>query len=540
VQWLLAWARLALGKVLGPLLGPGRVDAVRLRLEGRVAEGERAAADPGVSALWIELRSLRAGWATLQSLRSALVKARERGKKVLVFLEEADNGSAYLASAADRIVMAPAGAMHLVGLRAEVLFLRGALERARVEPEFVRLGEYKSATEPFTRTSLSPEARDALDAILDDLYDQFVIGIAEGRSLTPEQVRALIDAGPYRAGEAKEAGLLDAVLYEDEVEGYLGEMIRAGGKKPAVVPADVYLRHARRSAPPAGTRLPPPRVALLVAEGMIRGGARPARLGRGVASRPFVEALREARDSSRISAIVLRVDSPGGSGLASDIIWREVLLAREKKPVVVSMGDVAASGGYYLSMPAHRIYAEPGSLTGSIGVIAGKFNLRGLYDLLGLAKETLDRGARAGVQSDYRPFTDEERAKLEREVQAYYDDFVDKAAQGRALPREKVESIARGRVWTGRQALARGLVDELGGLTEAVEGAKRRAGIPVAQPVHLEVFPKALPSLLAAWSWNPLRALPRTLQEPLDLADSLDSFRDGEPLAICPFMVTFL
>jgi protease-4 len=219
---------------------------------------ERAAADPGVSALWIELRSLRAGWATLQSLRSALVKARERGKKVLVFLEEADNGSAYLASAADRIVMAPAGAMHLVGLRAEVLFLRGALERARVEPEFVRLGEYKSATEPFTRTSLSPEARDALDAILDDLYDQFVIGIAEGRSLTPEQVRALIDAGPYRAGEAKEAGLLDAVLYEDEVEGYLSEMIQAGGKKPAVVTADVYLRHARRSAPPAGTRLPPP------------------------------------------------------------------------------------------------------------------------------------------------------------------------------------------------------------------------------------------------------------------------------------------
>jgi protease-4 len=180
-----------------------------------------------------------------------------------------------------------------------------------------------------------------------------------------------------------------------------------------------------------------------------------------------------SRRRSRISAIVLRVDSPGGSGLASDIIWREVLLAREKKPVVVSMGDVAASGGYYLSMPAHRIYAEPGSLTGSIGVIAGKFNLRGLYDLLGLAKETLDRGARAGVQSDYRPFTDEERAKLEREVQAYYDDFVDKAAQGRALPREKVESIARGRVWTGRQALARGLVDELGGLTEAVEGARR-------------------------------------------------------------------
>jgi protease-4 len=500
---------------------------------------DRAAEDPGVSALWIEMRSLRAGWATLQTLRGAVLKARGRGKKVLVFLEEADNGSAYLASAADRVVMAPAGAMHLVGLRAEVLFLRGALDRARVEPEFVRLGEYKSATEPFTRTSLSPEARDALDAILDDLYDQFVSGIAEGRGLTPKRVRTLIDAGPYRAQEAKEAGLLDDVIYEDEVEACVGGMIQSGDEKPAVVPAEVYLRHARRAPPPPGTRLPPPRVALLVAEGMIRGGRRPARLGRGVASAAFVDAIREARDARRVSAIVLRVDSPGGSGLASDIIWREVLLAREKKPVIVSMGDVAASGGYYVAMPADRIIAEPGTLTGSIGVIAGKFNLRGLYDLLGFAKETLDRGARAGAQSDYRPFTDEEREKLQREVQAYYDDFVDKAARGRALPRETMESIARGRVWTGRQALAHGLVDELGGLREAVEAAKRRAGIPVAQPVRLETFPKAFPALLAAWSWNPLRTLPRTLQEPLDMLDALASFREGEPLALCPFMVTF-
>jgi protease-4 len=428
--------------------------------------------------------------------------------------------------------------MNLTGLRAEVLFLKGALERARIEPEFLRLGEYKSAIEPFTRTSLSPEARDALDAILDDLYEQLVTGIAEGRRIAPETVRTLIDKGPYRASEAKKAGLLDEVLYEDELESKLGEFVYGNDVKPTVVEAGVYLRRARRRAPPPGAQFPFPRIALIPAEGLIRvGKTRRSQLGRSVAAGTFVDALRRARDDDRISAIVLRVNSPGGSGLASDLIWREVRLARRKKPVVVSMGDVAASGGYYLSMPANWIVAEPGTLTGSIGVIAGKFNFRGLYEFLGLAKETIDRGARAGAQSDYRPFTKEERLKLQLELQAFYDDFVEKAAEGRKLEKAALETVARGRVWTGKQALAHALVDQLGGIVEAIEAAKRFAGIPVAQPVRLVAATRPLPALLAGFSWNPLRTLPRGVSDAINLTESMGQFRDGELLAICPFQL---
>ncbi len=474
----------------------------------------------------------------LQTLRGAILEARRSGKRVIVFLEEAGNGTAFLASAADVVAMAPPGSLHLTGLRAEVLFLRGALDRARVEPEIVRLGEYKSAAEPFTRTSLSPEAREALESILDDLYDQFVAALAEGRGLSPERVRDLIDGGPYRAPAAKEAGLVDEICYEDEIEEKLGGFLGRPGSKPGVIPAGRWLRIARRMAPPPGTRVPAPRMALLVAEGFIRSGRTgPLWASRAVASTSFVEALRQARDDPRVRAIVLRVDSPGGSGLASDVIWRELRLAREKKPVVVSMGDVAASGGYYLAMGADWIVAEPATLTGSIGVIAGKVNLRGLYDLLGLSKEAIDRGERAGANSDYRPFTKAEKMKLEEDIKATYEDFVAKAATCRNLPPEEIDKAARGRVWTGRQALGLRLVDELGGIRAAIAAAKRRAGIPFGQPVRLEIFPRPVPSPFNLLARNPLRAIPRAAQDALALASAGGSVRQGEPLALWPLSV---
>ncbi len=560
-RWLLSWVGFGFRRLARTLVGPRRVDVVRLRLEGKLAEGvasptpfwwrwekrtyllsvlelfDRAGADPRVSAVLIEPSGLRAGWATLQTLRRAILRLKERGKKVVVYLEEGDNGLAYLASAADRVVMAPAGMLQLTGLRAEVLFLAGALERARVEPEFGRLGEVKAAVVPFTRTSLSPPARESLDAILDDLYEQLVTGLAEGRGLAPDRVQALIDGGPHRASEAKEAGLVDENLYEDELPNYLATLLGRPGVEPAVVEAPTFLRYAT-ALPPPGAQVPFPKVALIVAEGVIRTGrARPSQLARGVFSASFAEAVRHAADNDGLSAIILRVDSPGGSGLASDLLWREVRRAREKKPVIVSMGDVAASGGYYLSMPSDWILAEPATLTGSIGVIAGKFSLKGLYERIGLTKETLDRGARAGAHSDYRPFTPEEREKLETEVRAYYDDFVEKAAEGRGLGLEETEAAARGRVWTGQQALSRRLVDELGGIVEAIAVAKKRAGIPAAQPVSIEVLPRSLPSLLAGLSWNPLRALPVALRDVVDLAETLGGFREGELLALLPFKI---
>ncbi|MFQ5458578.1 MAG: signal peptide peptidase SppA, partial [Myxococcota bacterium] len=497
---------------------------------------ERLQRDDGVRAVVIDASRLRAGWATLQTLRRAVAGLRESGKKVILFLEDGDNALAYLAGAADRVIMPPSGTLQLTGLRAEVLFLQGILEKARVQPEFVRLGDYKSAVEPFTRKSLSPPARDALESILDDLYDQLVSGIAEGRGLSSKQIRALIDAGPYRAGEAKAAGLIDETLYEDELEDYLAAQLDRPAEKIGVVEADVYSRFARPPALPPGARVPFPRIALILAEGLIRTGrARPSQVGRSVGATTFCDALRHAREDDRISAIVVRVDSPGGSGLASDLIWREVKKAREKKPVVVSMGDVAASGGYYLAMPADWILAEPGTITGSIGVIAGKFSLRGLYDALGLVKETIDRGERAGAHSDYRPFTKEEKKKLQAEVEACYDDFVTKAADGRGMAIDAMQEVAQGRVWTGKQALSHRLVDELGGITEAISAAKSRAEIPTAQPVSVEVLPRHMPAFLSASLLNPLRAIPSSMRGALETAGSASEFREGEPLALWPF-----
>lgn len=565
LRWLIAWARLGVGRLLSSALAPRRVDVVRLRIEGKLAEGlappalfgfrwerrtyllnvleilERISRDSRVSAVVIEPSGLTAGWATLQTLRRSLERLRERGKKVILFLEEGDNGLAYLASAADRVVMAPAGMLHLTGLRAEVLFLHGVLERAHVEPEFVHLGEYKSAAETFTRTSLSPAARDALNSILDDLYDQLVSGIAEGRGLAPEQIKSLIDAGPYRAAEAKDAGLIDEILYEDELKDYVAALLDRPAEKMGVVKASAYMRYARPAALPPGARVPFPRIALILAEGLIRvGRARPSQFGRAVGAATLCDAIRRATSDERVSAIVLRVDSPGGSGLASDLIWREVQKAREKKPVVVSMGDVAASGGYYLSMPSDWIIAEAATLTGSIGVIAGKFNLRGLYDMLGLVKETIDRGERAGAHSDYRRFTKEELKKLEAEVRAFYDDFVTKAAEGRGIAIEEIEKAAQGRVWTGRQALSHKLIDELGGIPEAIAAAKRRADIPTDQPVNVELLPRPMASLLAGLPLNPFRNVPAPVKESIDLAESLGAFRDGEPLALWSLMVKII
>jgi protease-4 len=305
-----------------------------------------------------------------------------------------------------------------------------------------------------------------------------------------------------------------------------------------VLPAGPYVRAARRLPPPEGTRIPAPRVALLLAEGFIRSGrARPFPPRRTVASGTFVEAIRAARDDRRVQAIVLRVDSPGGSSLASDVIWRELRLAREKKPLVVSLGNVAASGGYYLAMAGDWVVTEGATLTGSIGVIAGKFNLRGLYDLLGLSKETIDRGARAGSSSDYRPLAPQERAKLEDDIRATYEAFVAKAAECRGLDRDALEKVARGRVWTGRQALGHRLVDELGGIKTAIAAAKRRAGIPFAQPVRLQVYPRIVASPLDVLLRNPLRALPGTWREPLELAEDLAALGESAPLALGSFLV---
>ena len=441
---------------------------------------DRAASDPSVTGVVLRVSQMPAvGWGRVQELRDALVRFRKSGKPAYAHLELCGTKEYYLASAASKVYALPAALLFVTGLEAEVTFLGGGLEKLGVEAQFEAVGKYKSAPDQYTGRSLSEPSREQLDALLDSLHGQFLQAVASARGKTPEEVQAALDAGPYDGPSALRAGLVDALLYEDQLDDKLERAAR-------VAPAS-YVRSAR------GFSLRPrPRVAVVYVVGEILPGASQSGVLSGdvAGSDTVTGALRQARDDEDIRAVVLRVDSPGGSGSASEEIWREVVRTRQKKPVVVSMGDYAASGGYYVSMAGDAIVAQPGTLTGSIGVFSGKFALRGLYEKLGLSKEILTRGERAAMLSAYRPWTREERARVAELMRSFYDGFVERAAEGRRRKPEEIEQVAQGRVWTGDQAARNGLVDRLGGLETALAVARERAGIGAGQDVALVVLPR--------------------------------------------------
>ncbi len=430
------------------------------------------------------------GWAGVQELRQALLSFRSKGKTVTCYMEESGNIDYLLASAADEIIMTPAGSLNLMGLVSEVIYFKEILDKLEIRPELFQMGKYKSAVEPYTRTGASRAMKEATNSLLDSLYDQLVSAISEGRNLKPAKVRRLIDEGPYLADDAHKIGLVDHLLYEDQLSGHMENKIN---RKPEMASLGQY-RHRKG---PGFSWLDPwrniPRIALIYASGIIHSGESRnyAGVGSSVGSHTLARSLRDVREDDSVAAAVLRVDSPGGSGLASDVIWREVSLFRDVKPIIVSMGDVSASGGYYISMCADHIVAQPATLTGSIGVIGGKINIRGLYEKLGLKKEISTRGKNADLFSDYTSFSPTGRKKLEQEMKSFYDAFVQKAAQGRKRKQREMEDSAKGRVWTGEQALGRGLIDEIGGLRRALEIAKARAGIPELQKTLLEILPRS-------------------------------------------------
>jgi protease-4 len=444
--------------------------------------------DERLQAVFLTVADLEAGWARLQGLRRSLLALQQAGKQVWVYLTEGDTREYYLASAADMIVLAPAGHLSITGLAAETLFFKGALDKLGVQAQVQQAGQYKSAGEPFTRQSMSDPHREMLEGLLDDLYDQVMSGIAEARNKSKAAVRELIDQGLFLAREALAAGLIDHVAYEDEVpallEGKIGPV--------QLIEAAAYRRRRARALRRRLLRDEPCKIALMTVGGPIkRGETVDSPEGpRAIGSSSFARDLKRVREDHSVAAVVMRVASPGGSGVASDLMWRELLRTRECKPLIISMGDVAASGGYYLALAGTRVFAEEGTITGSIGVIAGKAVLHDLYTTLGVGKEILTRGQRAALFSDYVAFAPSERERLDFEVQAFYQDFVEKVARCRSLSAEAVESSAQGRVWSGRQAWTRGLVDDMGGLEEALAEAKRRAGLPAERPVVIERVPK--------------------------------------------------
>jgi protease-4 len=451
---------------------------------------ESAAADPRVDGVLLRFAGTPSGWSKLHSLRRAVLEVREAGKRVVAYAETLDAPGYLLASAADRIFLPEAGQLFLVGLRAESYFFRGLLDRLDVRPEVVRMGDYKSAGEVFTRDRMSQEAREQLESLMDSWFDTLVDGIATGRNLEADAVRALIDRGPFPARAAAEQGLIDGCLYPDEVESKLAELsgeTESDARVRSIDAAAYYALGPKMRAWLPLTDLP--RIAYVVASGAIARGPG----SRGISSQGMGRLLEKLRERDSVRGVVLRIESPGGDAIASDLLWRSISRVAENKPVVASMGDVAASGGYYMAVAAHRVFAEIGTVTGSIGVVGGKLNLGGLYERIGVSKDGVERGARAGLVSDHRDFTSDERAAVKREIQGVYDIFVDRVAAGRGMSRESVEEVGGGRVWSGARARSIGLVDAVGGPLEALRAVRTRAGIDTDDAFSIDRFPRSTP-----------------------------------------------
>jgi len=445
----------------------------------------KAAADSRVKAVMFEPQNLSIGWAKMQEIRAGLERFRKSGKPLIAYLRTPGTREYYLATAAERIYMAPQDMLNLKGLRVEMMYFRNTLEKIGVTVQIEHAGQYKDFGDTFTRESMSPETREVMNSVLDEVYGNLLQRVSDSRKKTVEEVRAIIDRGPFLSDQALQAGLVDGLLFEDQVVDELKKRLNQSEIKK--LSHRSYSRVSPASVGLGGKQ----RIALVVGEGAIaRGEGGDDGLGEGgIGSEGFTRLLRRAGEDKNIKGVVVRIDSPGGEVYASDEIWREMNLLSAKKPLVVSMSDAAASGGYYIAMTGDPIVAYPGTITGSIGVVFGKATLRGLYNKLGITKDMLTRGRFAAIDSDYSPLSETERAKVSQGVKATYADFVSKVAKARRRAPEEIEPLAQGRVWLGSQALRNGLVDELGGLDRAIELIKQKAKIPAEERITLVSFP---------------------------------------------------
>ena len=497
----------------------------------------KAKTDTRITSVILRPTGAGALWGKVQEVRDAITDFRRSGKPAIAYLEYGGEQEFYLATACTKVFLMPTATLDLTGMASYELFLRGTLDKIGAYPDALHIGEYKTASNTFTEHTYTPAHREMAESLNTDLYQQLVRGIADGRRKSEAAVKSLIDHGPFLPEDALRAGLIDDLAYEDELD----DKVKLASGRVHYVEMSEY-----RQVSGSGFGFNRgPRIAVIYAAGIIASGksSYDSPGGGVVGSDTLVEYLRKARADSSVKAIVLRVDSPGGSAIASDIIWREVVLTKNQKPVVASMSDVAASGGYYIAMPAHAIVAEPSTLTGSIGVVLTKFVIDGTLKKLGMNMEGVSQGKFAGMYSPIRPFSPEERARMAENMQATYDTFVEKAAQGRNTTPEKIDAIGQGRVWTGRQAKAIGLVDELGGLDRAVALAKQRAKIAQDTDVELVIYPpkKSFYDIVRDPFGNADRAAtlgsllgfgnPQALQA---LTAPLRVFRRGEPLALMP------
>jgi protease-4 len=460
-------------------------DATTLR---DVIEGlERASSDAKVAGLLARVSPGGMSMAQAQEMRDAVANFRRKGKFAVAYsesLQGSGNTAYYLMTAFDEIKLMPVGEIGLTGLAMETPFLRGTFDKLGVEPQFEGRYEYKNAVNTYVEKAYNRPHREAMEKIVTSWFGQLVRGIAEGRKLKEDEVRTLIDRGPFLAKEALDAKLVDALAYRDEV--YDAVKKKAGGS-PNFLFLNKYLERAG-SPYDSGKK-----VALIYGVGGVVEGESdydPLSGEATMGSDTVAGALRSAIDDKDVKAILFRVDSPGGSAIASDAIWRETVRAKQaNKPIVISMSSIAGSGGYYVAMAAHKIVAQPGTITGSIGVLSGKLVTNGFWDKLGLNFDAVHAGQNALMWSSDQPFTEAEWTRFRASLDAVYQDFTSKVAAGRNLPKEKVLEVAKGRIWTGEDAKGLGLVDELGGYATALRLVKQAANIGENESIRLQVFP---------------------------------------------------
>ncbi len=507
----------------------------------------KAKVDPRVAALLLKPSSFESPyWGKIQELRDAVLDFKRSGKQVHAFLEYGGDREYYLATAADKISLLPSSGLNVSGIATYQLFLRGTLDKIGAYPDLHHIGNYKTAVNTYTEKGYTPAHKEMDESLNRDLFDQLVRATADGRHLKESDVRRLFDDGPFLPEDARRAGLVDELAYEDQVDQKV-----AGSGRERRIDGDDYAR-VRAGSVGLGRG---PRVAVIYAAGTINSGKSrydPIN-GTIVGSDTLIDYIREARRDTSLKAIILRIDSPGGSAPASDAIWRELMLARRERsdrPLIASMSDLAASGGYYIAMPAQSIVAQPSTLTGSIGIFGGKIVTGGVYEKLGAHIESTSIGRHAEINSPARPYSSEESGKLEQQLRAFYDQFVGKVAEARGTQPEKINAIAQGRVWTGRQAQENGLVDQLGGLDKAIVVAKQLARIPADSDVELVVYPprKSFYELLseqlsganemAVAAWADANLTKGELEALRILRGPTAIFHRGEPLALMPF--TFL
>ncbi len=508
----------------------------------------KAKADARVGAVLLDINFPGIGWGKADELRDAIRDFRSSGKPIYSYMELGMNKEYYIASATEKIFLPPAGDLYVNGLAANAMFYRGSLDKLGIVPEFIKIGKYKNAPDQYLRKDMSEEQREVINAILDGYFGNLVNAIAEARGKSPEDVRSIIDGAPYHAKQALEIGLIDGASYRNQVYddlknrlGYKAEdelRIVSENTYKEVTPESLNLNKGER-------------IAVVYASGTINIGSSQNSpvSGSFVGSDTIVKAINTAAKDDTIKAIVLRVDSPGGSALASDLMWNAIEEAKKKKPVVVSMADVAASGGYYIACNANKIVAHPNTITGSIGVFMGKPNVKGLYDWLGVSNEYVMRGKNAGIFRETESWTDDERKKMESQTNIiYFDDFVPKVAAGRNKSPEEVNSIGQGHVWTGTQAKENGLIDEFGGLDKAISIAKELAQIPADKEINRVLLPAGKTFLEALFGGDSVmstkeqaaqealvNSLPDDARRALRYASIFDQMKRGEAMLILPF-----